>query len=278
MSMGQTTQRPPRGACMVYLLAHILSPARVLSMLIHEEARKFAYQTGVKVVVAYGGAPINQQLRELERGVDILVATPGRLVALMERARVSLQMIRYLALVEADRMLDMGFQPRIRRIVEQMDMLDQDCDRQCYSIQQLASDFLANYVYLAVGRVGSSTDLIAPRVEFVLELDKRSHLMDLLHAQRANRVQGKQALTLVFVETMKDADSFEHWLCINGFSATSIHDDRTQQEREPALRSLRSDNTPILVATDVVAHGLDIPHVAHVVNFDLPNDIDDDDS
>ncbi|KAJ4824053.1 hypothetical protein Tsubulata_032058 [Turnera subulata] len=203
MSMGQTAQRPPRGARMVYSLAHILSLARVLSMLIHEEARKFAYQTGVKVVVAYGGAPINQQLQELERNVDILVATPGR----------------YLALVEADRMLDMGFQPRIRRTVEQMDMPRPGLRQTILfnvtftkEIQQLASDFLANY--------------------------------------RANGVQGKQALTLVFVETTKDADSFEHWLCINGFSATSIHGDKTQQEREQALRSLKSHNTPILVATD----------------------------
>lgn len=91
-------------------------------MQIHVEARKFAYQTGVKVVVVYGGTPIHQQLRELERGVDILVATPGRLVDLLERAKVSLQMIRYLALDEADRMLDMGFEPQIRKIVEQMDM------------------------------------------------------------------------------------------------------------------------------------------------------------
>ncbi|XP_019181473.1 PREDICTED: DEAD-box ATP-dependent RNA helicase 37-like [Ipomoea nil] len=89
---------------------------------IHDEARKFAYQTGVNVVVAYGGAPINQQLRELERGVHILVATPGRLVDLLERARVSLEMIRYLALDEVDRMLDIGFEPQIRKIVQQTDM------------------------------------------------------------------------------------------------------------------------------------------------------------
>ncbi|KAK6124603.1 hypothetical protein DH2020_041658 [Rehmannia glutinosa] len=211
---------------------------------IHEEARKFSYQTGVKVVVAYGGAPINQQLRELERGVDILVATPGRLVDLLERAKVSLQMIRYLALDEADRMLDMGFEPQIRKIVEQMDMPPRG-ERQTLlfsatfpkEIQRLASDFLSNYIFLAVGRVGSSTDLIVQRVEYVHEADKRSHLMDLLHAQRANGVQGK--------------------------------------ERELALRSFKSGNTPILVATDVAARGLDIPHVAHVINFDLPNDIDD---
>ncbi|KAK4441033.1 DEAD-box ATP-dependent RNA helicase 37 [Sesamum alatum] len=282
MTNSQSGPRPPRMPRMAFPIALILSPTRELSIQIHEEARKFAYQTGVRVVVAYGGAPINLQLRELERGVDILVATPGRLVDLLERARVSLQMIKYLALDEADRMLDMGFEPQIRRIVQQMDMPPPG-ERQTLlfsatfpkEIQRLAADFLSNYVFLAVGRVGSSTDLIVQRVEYVLETDKRSHLMDLLHAQRANGVQAKQALTLVFVETKKGADSLENWLCINGFPATSIHGDRTQQEREYALRSFKSGKTPILVATDVAARGLDIPHVAHVVNFDLPNDIDD---
>ncbi|MED6225052.1 DEAD-box ATP-dependent RNA helicase 37 [Stylosanthes scabra] len=279
---GQPMQRPPRGVRTVYPLALVLSPTRELSMQIHDEARKFAYQTGVKVVVAYGGAPINHQLRDLEKGVDILVATPGRLVDLLERARVSLQMIRYLALDEADRMLDMGFEPQIRKIVEQMDMPPAGVRQTMLfsatfpkEIQRLASDFLSSYIFLAVGRVGSSTDLIVQRVEYVQESDKRSHLMDLLHAQRANGVHGKQALTLVFVETKKGADALEHWLCMNGFPATTIHGDRTQQEREMALRSFKSGNTPILVATDVAARGLDIPHVAHVVNFDLPNDIDD---
>ncbi|KAL7194199.1 hypothetical protein ACSBR1_034582 [Camellia fascicularis] len=272
----------PRGYRTVYPLALILSPTRELSMQIHEEARKFSYQTGVKVVVAYGGAPINQQLRELERGVDILVATPGRLVDLLERARVSLEMIRYLALDEADRMLDMGFEPQIRKIVEQMDMPPPGLRQTLLfsatfpkEIQRLASDFLSNYIFLAVGRVGSSTDLIVQRVEFVHDSDKRSHLMDLLHAQMTNGIHGKQSLTLVFVETKKGADALEHWLYTSGFHATTIHGDRTQQEREQALRSFKSGNTPILVATDVAARGLDIPHVAHVINFDLPNDIDD---
>ncbi|KAG2534465.1 hypothetical protein PVAP13_9NG066429 [Panicum virgatum] len=122
---GILKSRPPqrqRGSRTACPLALILSPTRELSMQIHEEAKKFSYQTGVRVVVAYGGAPIHQQLRELERGVEILVATPGRLMDLLERARVSLQMIKYLALDEADRMLDMGFEPQIRKIVDQMDM------------------------------------------------------------------------------------------------------------------------------------------------------------
>ncbi|KAJ7551375.1 hypothetical protein O6H91_06G012500 [Diphasiastrum complanatum] len=112
----------PRGGRKAFPLALILSPTRELSCQIHDEAKKFAYQTGIRVVVAYGGAPVHHQLRELERGVDILVATPGRLSDLLERARLSLSMVRYLALDEADRMLDMGFEPQIRRIVEQMDM------------------------------------------------------------------------------------------------------------------------------------------------------------
>uniref|UniRef100_A0A7N0VLQ1 RNA helicase n=1 Tax=Kalanchoe fedtschenkoi TaxID=63787 RepID=A0A7N0VLQ1_KALFE len=265
----QAVQRQPRGARVVYPLALILSPTRELSCQIHEEARKFSYQTGVKVVVVYGGAPVNQQLRELERGVDILVATPGRLVDLLERARISLQMIKYLALDEADRMLDMGFEPQIRKIVEQMDMPRPGVRQTMLfsatfpkEIQRLASDFLSNYIFLTVGRVGSKSD-------------KRSHLMDLLHAQRANGEQDKKALTLVFVETKKGADALENWLYVNGFPATTIHGDRSQQEREQALRSFKSGRTPILVATDVAARGLDIPHVAHVVNFDLPNDVDD---
>ncbi|KAF3515830.1 hypothetical protein DY000_02061717, partial [Brassica cretica] len=219
-------------------------------------------------------------LRELERGVDILVATPGRLNDLLERARVSMQMIKFLALDEADRMLDMGFEPQIRKIVEQMDMPPRGMRQTMLfsatfpsEIQRLAADFLSNYIFLAVGRVGSSTDLIAQRVEYVHEADKKSHLMDLLHAQR--ETQDKQSLTLVFVETKRSADALENWLCMNEFPATSIHGDRTQQEREVALRSFKTGRTPILVATDVAARGLDIPHVAHVVNFDLPNDIDD---
>ncbi|KAI3964033.1 hypothetical protein MKX01_014314 [Papaver californicum] len=273
---------PGRNGRVAYPLALIISPTRELSCQIHDEARKFSFQTGVKVAVAYGGAPMHQQLRNLERGVDILVATPGRLVDLIERARVSLSMINYLALDEADRMLDMGFEPQIRKIVQQMDMPPPG-QRQTMlfsatfptEIQRLASDFLSNYIFLTVGRVGSSTELIEQRVEYVPDTDKRSFLMDLLHTQRENGSYGKQLLTLVFVETKRGADALEHWLSINGFPATAIHGDKVQMEREQALRSFKTGATPIMVATDVAARGLDIPHVAHVINFDMPKDIDD---
>lgn len=261
-----------------YPLALILSPTRELSCQIHAEARKFSHETGLRVAVVYGGAPMRHQLKEIERGVDILVATPGRLEDMLERERISLSQVRYLALDEADRMLDMGFEPQIRRIVEQKDM-PAPGQRQTLlfsatfptEIQRLAADFLSNYIFLTVGRVGSSTDLIVQKVEHVSDYNKRSNLMGLIHGQD---FEGKQ-LMLVFVETKKGADRLVDWLCRMGIRATSIHGDRNQQEREHALRTFRSGATPILVATDVAARGLDIPQVAHVVNFDLPKDIDD---
>eukprot|EP00898_Chlorokybus_atmophyticus_P008867 jgi/Chlat1/8982/Chrsp94S08268 len=274
ISAGQTPPRE-RGR-KAFPLALVLSPTRELTMQIFEETRKFAYQTGLRPCVVYGGAPIVNQLKEIERGCEILVATPGRLHDLMERARVSLSRVRYLCLDEADRMLDMGFEPQIRQIVDGPDSdLPPVGSRQTMlfsatfpkEIQRLAADFMGNYVFLAVGRVGSSTDLIVQRVEYVQPHDKRSMLMDLLHS-----VDG---LTLVFVETKRGADALEDWLTRMGFPATTIHGDRTQQEREAALRAFRSGQTPILVATDVAARGLDIPHVTHVINFDLPSDIDD---
>ncbi|KAI5640733.1 hypothetical protein M9H77_00463 [Catharanthus roseus] len=263
-------------------VALILAPTRELSCQIHEEAKKFSFQTGVKVVVAYGGAPIVQQVRNLDKGVDILVATPGRLVDMIERAKVSLRSIKYLALDEADRMLDMGFEPQIRKLVEQMGMPPPGARQTLLfsatfpsEIQRLASDFLSNYVFLAAGKVGSSTDLIVQKVDFVRDMDKRKHLMNTLHSQRAILTNGKNALTLIFVETKKGADALQHWLSQRGFPSIAIHGDKLQMEREFALRSFKSGVTPILVATDVAARGLDIPHVSHVINYDLPRDIDD---
>ncbi|CAI9100165.1 OLC1v1037105C1 [Oldenlandia corymbosa var. corymbosa] len=263
-------------------LALILAPTRELSCQIHDEAKKFAYKTGVKIVVAYGGAPIVQQFRNLERGVDILVATPGRLVDMIERARVSLRNVKFLALDEADRMLDMGFEPQVRRIVQQMEMPRAGVRQTMLfsatfptEIQKLASDFLSNYIFLSAGKVGSSTDLIAQKVQFVADMDKKSRLMSLLISQRSNGSQGKPILTLVFVETKRGADALQQWLSMKGFPSIAIHGDKVQLERERALRSFRTGVTPILVATDVAARGLDIPHVAHVINYDLPRDIDD---
>ena len=253
----------------------ILAPTRELVSQIFDESRKFAYRSWVRPCVVYGGADIGSQLRQIERGCDLLVATPGRLVDLIERGRISLMNIRYLVLDEADRMLDMGFEPQIRRIVEGEDMPPVH-GRQTLmfsatfprDIQMLARDFLKEYIFLSVGRVGSTSENITQKVEYVEDPDKRSVLLDILHTHGVG-------LTLIFVETKRMADSLSEFLINQGFPATSIHGDRTQRERERALDMFRNGRTPILVATAVAARGLDIPNVKHVINYDLPTDIDD---
>ena len=253
----------------------ILAPTRELVSQIYDEARKFAYRSWVKPTVVYGGAEIGGQLRQIERGCDLLVATPGRLVDLIERGRISLANIKYLVLDEADRMLDMGFEPQIRRIVEGEDMPNVD-NRQTLmfsatfprDIQLLAKDFLKDYIFLSVGRVGSTSENITQKIEYVEDGDKRSVLLDILHTH-------SNGLTLIFVETKRMADTLSDFLISQGFPATAIHGDRTQRERERALEFFRNGRCPIMVATAVAARGLDIPNVTHVVNYDLPTDIDD---
>ncbi|CAG2057428.1 unnamed protein product [Timema podura] len=145
--------------------------------------------------------------------------------------------------------------------------------RQPYVTVMLARDFLDNYIFLAVGRVGSTSENITQKVVWVEEHDKRSFLLDLLNAAGLND-PSQESLTLVFVETKKGADSLEEFLHHEGYPVTSIHGDRSQREREDALKRFRGGQTPILVATAVAARGLDIPHVKHVINFDLPSDVE----
>ncbi|WWD20582.1 ATP-dependent RNA helicase ded1 [Kwoniella shandongensis] len=257
-----------------YPTALILAPTRELVSQIHEEARKFAYRSWVRPAVVYGGADIGSQIRALDRGCDLLSATPGRLVDLIERGRISLANVKYLVLDEADRMLDMGFEPQIRRIVEGEDMPGVH-DRQTLmfsatfpkEIQMLARSFLKDYIFLSVGRVGSTSENITQRIEYVDDHDKRSLLLDLLLAEQSG------GLVLVFVETKRMADSLCDFLCAQRHNATSIHGDRTQREREAALHAFKTGRAPILVATAVAARGLDIPHVTHVILYDLPTDV-----
>lgn len=252
----------------------ILAPVRELASQIQEEARKFCYRTGVRPVVVYGGADTGSQRRDLSQGCDILVATPGRLVDFMDRGVVSLSRIQYLVLDEADRMLDMGFEPQIRAIVEESDMPRDTRQTFMFSatfpreIQHLAADFMKDYIFLAVGRVGSPAKDIAQKLEFVEEHEKWEALL-----MRLNKIE--DGLILVFVETKRAADRLEFNLSREEYPATSIHGDRSQREREYALASFKSGRTPILVATDVAARGLDINNVTHVINFDMPSNVDD---
>ncbi|VDN12835.1 unnamed protein product, partial [Dibothriocephalus latus] len=221
-------------------VALILAPTRELASQIHEEARKFSYRSRVRPCVVYGGADMRKQLQELSYGCNLLVATPGRLLDVMDRGRIGLNHIRFLVLDEADRMLDMGFEPQIRKIVEG-DAMPPCGTRQTLmfsatfpkQIQVLAQDFLSDYVFLTVGRVGSTSENITQQLLWVAEHQKRGALVDLL------------------------AESGIMLLCLTSQSP----------ETEPGV-------TPILVATAVAARGLDIPNVKHVINYDLPSDIE----
>jgi ATP-dependent RNA helicase DDX3X len=167
----------------------------------------------------------------------------------------------------------MGFEPQIRRIVQEEGMPQ---ERQTFmfsatfpiEIQRLAGDFMRNYVFLAVGRVGSASRDVTQRIEWVDQNDKVQFVVDFL-----TRVP--EGLVLIFVETKRGADNLEEVLVRYGFPASSIHGDKSQKEREEALRLFKTGRTPILVATDVAARGLDIPNVTQVINFDMPSNIDD---
>ncbi|KAI9255679.1 P-loop containing nucleoside triphosphate hydrolase protein [Phascolomyces articulosus] len=255
----------------------ILAPTRELALQIYQEAKKFTYRSFVRPCVAYGGADISVQLRLIDRGCHILVATPGRLVDILERRRLSLANIQYLVLDEADRMLDMGFHPQIRRIVDAEDMPGPG-KRQTLmfsatfaaDIQMLARDFLKDYVFLTVGRVGATSENITQTLQLIEnDNDKRPKLLEILKADQ------DKGLTLIFVETKRMADSVCDFLRDNRLPSTAIHGDRVQSEREEALQAFKSGHAPIMVATAVAARGLDIPNVTHVISFDLPSDLDD---
>ncbi|GAA5817787.1 hypothetical protein MFLAVUS_011343 [Mucor flavus] len=247
----------------------ILSPTRELCCQIFDESRRFCYRS----IAVYGGAGIQGQIKELDRGCDVLVATPGRLVDLIDRGKIDLSQLRYLVLDEADRMLDMGFESSIREIVERKGM-NKNRVTLMYSatfpkeIRMLARDFLKpNYLFLKVGRVGGTTTDITQKVIWVEEQEKRQKLKEILLSQPPCR-------TLIFVDTKRNADSLDQYLFESKFPATSIHGDRSQMEREDALLAFKSGTCPILVATAVVARGIDVKNVMHVVNFDMTNSID----
>jgi ATP-dependent RNA helicase DDX3X len=254
--------------------ALILAPTRELCSQIYNEALKFTHRSSFRVIQIYGGVDAKAQLVQLARGVDILVATPGRLIDFIERQCCTMKSIQILTLDEADRMMDMGFEPQIRRIVEQCDM-PRERQTMMFSatfpkeIQKLASDFLYDYVWVCVGRVGAASDTVKSSFLKVRENEKPDALINVLS-------EHPDSLILVFVAKKRTAS----WLCQfmwrHGIKQTGeIHGDLSQNERERALSMFRSRQCRVLVATDVAARGLDIPNVNLVINYDLPMNIDD---
>ncbi|NOX95956.1 MAG: DEAD/DEAH box helicase, partial [Alphaproteobacteria bacterium] len=222
--------------------------------------------TPLRVECIMGGTPINRQIRNLSRGADILVATPGRLIDLIEREAVILDKTTFLVLDEADQMLDLGFIHTLRRIAQlvgtprQTMLFSATMPR---NIEALTHAFLTDPVRVETATPGRAADKIAQSVHFI-EKNGKALLLKKCLSERTND------LSLVFCRTKHGAEKLMKQLVAAGFSAASIHGNKSQGQRERALKGFRNGNTRILVATDVAARGIDISGVTHVYNFDLP--------
>uniref|UniRef100_A0A8C8WXI4 RNA helicase n=1 Tax=Panthera leo TaxID=9689 RepID=A0A8C8WXI4_PANLE len=253
----------------------IVAPTRELISQIYLEARKFSFGTCVRAVVIYGGTQLGHSIRQIVQGCNILCATPGRLMDIIGKEKIGLRQVKYLVLDEADRMLDMGFGPEMKKLISCPGMPSKE-QRQTLmfsatfpeAIQKLAGEFLkSDYLFVAVGQVGGACRDVQQTILQVGQYSKREKLVEILRNIGDER-------TMVFVETKKKADFIATFLCQEKISTTSIHGDREQREREQALGDFRCGKCPVLVATSVAARGLDIENVQHVINFDLPSTID----
>ncbi|CAN9505172.1 unnamed protein product [Ophioblennius macclurei] len=253
----------------------VLAPTRELAQQVQQVAHDYGKSSRIKSTCVYGGAPKGPQIRDLERGVEICIATPGRLIDFLEAGKTNLRRCTYLVLDEADRMLDMGFEPQIRKIVDQIRP-----DRQTLmwsatwpkEVRQLAEDFLKDYVQINVGALElSANHNILQIVDVCMENEKDNKLIQLMEEIMAE----KENKTIIFVETKKRCDDLTRRMRRDGWPAMCIHGDKSQPERDWVLSEFRSGKAPILIATDVASRGLDVEDVKFVINYDYPNSSED---
>ncbi len=253
----------PRRGCRVL----VLSPTRELASQIAESFRNYGRQTGLRTALMYGGVPKGRQSKAVSGGIDILVATPGRLMDHMGDGAVSLNGVEVLVLDEADHMLDLGFIVPIRKIVQSIPPARQTLFFSATmpkEISTLAGQMLKNPVHVAVSPVATTTELVEQKVIFVETSRKRQVLAEILRSSKMTR-------TLVFTRTKHGADRVTQHLEAAGQPAAAIHGDKSQPQRERALQMFKQGRIGVLVATDIAARGIDVDGVTHVVNFDLPN-------
>ena len=254
---------PPRGRRIRCL---VLAPTRELASQIAESFRVYGRFTNLRQTVIYGGVGQNPQVKALHYGADIVVATPGRLLDLMNQGYVDLRSVEILILDEADQMFDMGFIHDLKRIVAKVPR-----ERQTLlfsatmprEIQNLAEQWLTNPVKVSVVPQGTTVELVQQSVYFIEKRKKPDLLIHFLKEQGATR-------TLVFMKTKHGADKLVKILGQRGVRAEAIHGNKSQAQRHRALTEFKSERLPVLVATDIAARGLDIDGVSHVINFDLP--------
>ncbi|KAL3628888.1 hypothetical protein CASFOL_027934 [Castilleja foliolosa] len=251
----------------------VLAPTRELAVQIQAEAAKFGSYANITSTCIYGGAPKGPQIRDLKRGVEIVIATPGRLIDMLEAQHTNLKRITYLVLDEADRMLDMGFEPQIRKIISQIRP-----DRQTLywsatwprEVETLARQFLRNPYKVTIGSPGlKANHSIRQIVEVMTDLDKYTRLVRLLKEV----MDGSKIL--IFVQTKKGCDQVTRQLRVSGWPALSIHGDKSQDERDWVLAEFKSGRSPVMIATDVAARGLDVKDIKCVINYDFPSSLED---
>ncbi|XP_077253601.1 ATP-dependent RNA helicase-like protein DB10 isoform X2 [Tasmannia lanceolata] len=251
----------------------VLSPTRELATQIQDEAEKFGKSSRISCTCLYGGAPKGPQLRDLDRGTDIVVATPGRLNDILEMRRISLHQISYLVLDEADRMLDMGFEPQIRKIVKEIPARRQTLMYTATwpkEVRKIAADLLVNPVQVNIGNVDElvANKSITQYIEVITPMEKQRRLEQILRSQEPG------SKVIIFCSTKKMCDQLSRNIT-RQFGAAAIHGDKTQGERDFVLSQFRSGKSPILVATDVAARGLDVKDIRVVVNYDFPTGVED---
>ncbi len=245
----------------------ILTPTRELAKQIADNLAAYTRDTHLKVNLVVGGASLNAQATKLHRGTDLLVATPGRLIDLIERKAVRLDLTKYLVLDEADQMLDMGFIHALRRIAP---LLSKDRQTMLFSatmpklMADLAKAYLNDPIRVEVSPPGKPADKVTQGLHFVEQAGKTRLLIDHLDDHRAD-------MALVFTRTKHGANRLAGALEKAGYAVGAIHGNKSQGQRERAIKAFKSGELKVLVATDVAARGLDIPGVRHVYNYDLPN-------
>eukprot|EP01080_Neovahlkampfia_damariscottae_P004446 gene4446-7821_t len=250
----------------------VLAPTRELAMQINKECEKFLGGLGVKSCCVYGGGSRQEQVSKLRNGVEIVIATPGRLLDLLNSGITNLDRVTYLCMDEADRMLDMGFEPQIRQI---NDLIRPDRQTLMWSatwskeIQGLANDYLNDPSIVNMGSVDTSANQrVTQKFLFIQEIDKQSRLIKLMD----ELMDGRKIL--IFTATKKGSDDVCKILRNQGWPCLAIHGDKTQSERDWVMKEFRGEDCPILVATDVAARGLDINDIKLVINYDMSRDIE----
>ncbi|KAL4785144.1 P-loop containing nucleoside triphosphate hydrolase protein [Aspergillus varians] len=253
----------------------VLAPTRELAVQIQTEITKFGKSSRIRNTCVYGGVPKGPQIRDLSRGVEVCIATPGRLIDMLEAGRTNLRRVTYLVLDEADRMLDMGFEPQIRKIIGQIRPDRQTCMWSATwpkDVRQLASDFLNDYIQVNIGSMDlSANHRITQIVEVISDFEKRDRMIK--HLEKIMETQGSKCL--VFTGTKRIADEITRFLRQDGWPALSIHGDKQQQERDWVLNEFKTGKSPIMVATDVASRGIDVRDITHVLNYDYPNNSED---